>query len=619
MAGSNDIFNTVRNAVDIVDVISEHLTLRRAGKEFKALCPFHDDHKPSMAVVPQKQIFHCFVCGTGGDVFAFVKNYHKMTNGEALKYLAQKGGIKLPELPQGRGRSSGDSSVREQIVAANEKACGFFEKYLRLPEGKAGLDYLKSRGLTDETIKRFRLGYSPENWTGLVTAAGRIGITNDQLVQAGLAKKRQDGGLYDAFRGRVIFPILDATDRVIAFGGRILVEKRDEAGNIVEAKYLNSPETPVFNKSASLYGLPLAKSAIIKSETCVVVEGYMDVIACHQAGVSNVVATLGTAMTPEHARILRRFCQTVTLVFDSDDAGYRAADRALETFVREPLDVKIASVPDGKDPCDFCMNHGGKAFEEVVKAATEAMTFQWERLKRQFGATDSLSGKQEAATQYMRFVAQAMEGRAIDPIRRGLLMSRLSELVGLPTDEVAASLKRLAQGGAGNGVQSNGGGSTSPAEAMQNGPVLVNGRETLRGKAKAEAWVLGALLTQPMLYEGVKDDLNTEMFATFTLLAERVMEYLENAGELEGCTLADFVASVNDDKLAGQGIGVQMMAEAGGRIEQLLADGCKALADSQLSIVAADPTDEAQRLLELGRLCRSRGEVRQVLPPKQAR
>src|SRR5205085_2164680 len=224
------------------------------------------------------------------------------------------------------------------------------------------------------------------------------------------------------------------------FGGRILEEKRDEAGNVVEAKYLNSPDSRLFNKSESLYGLNLARQQIIRTRTAIVVEGYMDVIACHQAGVSNVIATLGTALTPEHARILKNYAQTIVLVFDSDDAGRRAADRALEVFVRGTLDVKLTQVPDGKDPCDFCIKNGGEPFQKLVDAAADALAYKWQQLQQQFHATNSLSGKQEAITAYLRFVAASMGSAdgsgGLDPVRRGLLMSRIAGLVNMSVPEL---------------------------------------------------------------------------------------------------------------------------------------------------------------------------------------
>lgn len=615
MAGNSDIFQTVRNAVDIVDVIAEHLVLKRAGKEFKCLCPFHDDHRPSMAVVPQKQIFHCFVCGTGGDVFKFVMNYHKMTAGEALRYLAQKAGIVLPELPSRRGPhgSHEEKSAREVITETNERACAYFEKLLHAEGGQAGWDYLHRRGLTDGTIAQFRLGFSPEGWTGLVTAAGRVGLRGDHLEMAGLVKKRGDGSFYDAFRGRVMFPIFDATSRIIAFGGRVLEEKRDEAGNVIEAKYLNSPETRVFNKSESLYGLNFAKRAIIETETVIVVEGYMDVIACHQAGVTNVVATLGTALTPEHAKVLRRFCQTVVLIFDSDEAGYRAADRAMETFVREPLDVKIASVPDGKDPCDFCMSHGGEAFKKVVASATDAMSYQWARLQREFRTTESLSARQAATGQFMRFVAAAMQanGREMDPIRRGLLMTKIAALLGVSVNEVSTMLRGLgrAPGPAREPVRNaSAGTSAEPAGALS-------------GRAAAEGWVLGALLTQPSLYIRVREEMDLGLFGIFRPLAERIMEYLENAPELASCSLTDFCALLppEDGEWLSQAIRLQQEVEASGDAAQNLIDGWKRLAEQRQQErveKVGDDKDVFAKNLEALRGQQARGEVKRFVPRK---
>ncbi|MGN6369985.1 MAG: DNA primase [Phycisphaerae bacterium] len=577
MSGSHEIFEQVRAAVDIVEVIGESIALKRAGREFKGLCPFHDDRRPSMSVVPHKQIFHCFVCGTGGDVFKFIREYHKLSAGEALRVLAQRAGIKLPELPRnGRGGGSGNAegpSVREQIASTNEWACDFFQKQLHTPQGKAGLDYLRSRGLTDETIQKFRLGFAPDSWTGLVNAAMRLSLKPEHLFEAGLIKKRQDSSPYDVFRNRVIFPIIDATGgasgngRVIAFGGRILQEKRDEAGNVTEAKYLNSPETRLFNKSESMYGLNLARQQIIRTRTAVVVEGYMDVIASHQVGVTNVIATLGTALTPEHARALKNYAQTIVLLFDSDDAGFRAADRAMEVFVRTTLDIKLASVPDGKDPCDFCMKNGGEPFQKLIDNAVDAMTYQWNRLAKQFHATQSLTAKQEAITQFMRFVGTAMESsgggaQSMDPIRRGLLFSKLASLTGMHIDEVAATLKRLGHQGTGprpqppsapqaQGLQSLGSPppdnwpsmhEESPVQTVRARPVI----SQLKGLDAAEGWLLGALLAQPTLYDKLRDDLSLTLFITFRDLASHLIEYFDNHPDLTTCTLAQIISDFDE-------------------------------------------------------------------------
>ncbi len=576
MSSTSDIFAQVRASVDIVDIIAEHVALKKAGREFKGLCPFHDDHRPSMSVVPHKQIFSCFVCGTAGDVFKFVREYHKMGHGEALRYLAQKGGVTLPELPRngyGKATKPGEKSAREQIAEMNELACDLFEKTLRTAQGTAGLEYLHARGLTDETLSKFRLGMAPDSWTGLVNHAMRLSVPLEQLDQAGLVKKRQDGSPYDVFRNRVIFPIVDSTNRVMAFGGRVLVEKRDEQGMVVEAKYLNSPETRLFNKSESIYGLNHARQAIVRTRTAVVVEGYMDVISCHQAGVHNVIATLGTALTPEHARALKNYAQTIVLMFDSDDAGYRAADRALEVFIRSPLDIKIASVPDGKDPCDFCMKNGGEPFQKLIDNAVDAMTYQWLRLQKQFGATNSLSARQESIKQFMRFVAISMEdgreAQTMDPIRRGLMLSKISSLVGMSMEEVSVTLKTLART---ENARAQVGGSRMNAGSEESGtaeepsnsgltPIHSINVRSLREGAASEAWVLGLLLADPTLYEIVREELTVQLFSPDALkaLAIVLIEYLENSSDLADCSLADFLSHLNNNELMRQTIELETL------------------------------------------------------------
>ena len=566
-----------------------------------------------MAVVPHKQIFHCFVCGTGGDVFTFVEKYHKMGRGEVLRMLAQRAGIKLPELP-GRGpgpqRDKEGLTPRERIAKTNEWACAFFERHLRTPQGQAGLDYLHSRGLTDDTITRFRLGMSPDGWTGLVNAAMRLGVTNEALFEAGLIKQRQDSSPYDAFRNRVIFPIIDASGggaggRVIAFGGRILVEKRDEAGNVVEAKYLNSPDSKLFNKSESLYGLNLARQHIIRTRTAIVVEGYMDVIACHQAGVTNVIATLGTALTPDHARILKNYAQTVVLVFDSDDAGRRATDRALEVFVRGSLEIKLTNVPDGKDPCDFCMKNGGEPFQKLVDAATDALTHKWQQLQTQFHGTDSVTARQEAVTTYLRFVAAALEGEggaggggaAIDPVRRGLLMAKIGRLVNMSSEDLHATLKKLAQQGhsayrppaspawKGAGHSAAGPPDPSPPSPAQNQPPM-EGYEsppdtgtisaedapparldmrTLKGLDAAEGWLLGALLVEPPLFGKIRSEVSLTLFHSLENLATALLAYFDNHAELADCTLPEILHALREsggEGESGEAAGAELVRQA---------------------------------------------------------
>jgi len=634
MAGDNAIWRQVRDAVDIVEIVSEHIALRKSGKEFVGLCPFHDDKRPSMHVVPQKQIFHCFVCQTGGDVYKFVTLYHKMTNGEALRYLAQKAGITLPELPRGGGgpRDSGESSLREAIFSLNDRACQYFQTHLRTDAGKSGLDYLLGRGLTDETIDRFRLGMSPDSWTGLSNAAAKVGATVDLLTKGGLAKSRQDGSPYDVFRNRVMFPIQDSTGRVIAFGGRVMVERRDAEGNIVDPKYLNSPDTPVFDKSQTLYGLYQAKSHIIKTGTAVIVEGYMDVIACHQAGVQNVVATLGTALTPEHARQLRRFAQTIVLIFDSDDAGHKAADRALETFVHEPLDVKIASVPAGKDPCDFCMAQGGEAFAQVIANATDVISFQWDRVKRKFAASESLSVRQKAAADYILYVAAAMGGRDVDSVRRGVIITRLSSLVGLSVQEISDLLRQKGDqsGGTLKAAQADARAGNRSENAYRDRfvpskyPSKYPPRQGIRvggpkpsGTATAEMWILGALLTDCRLYNGVRDELLLDYFEIYPTLAEKLMEYLDGSAELSECDLKDFISIVDMPELTSLACRLQSQAEVMGNPGDILMQGLSFLKEKATQKAEQTAPTEDILMEQMKKLREQGGKVRRIMPDSQ--
>jgi DNA primase catalytic core len=510
-----DAFTQVRNAINIVDLIGEHVALKRAGREFKGLCLFHPDHRPSMCVIPHKQIFHCFVCQTGGDVFDFIEKHQHMTKAEALRYLAQRAGIALPELPARRGEAPG---IRERLAVANEWGCQYFQTLLRDPKGKAGLDYLHGRGITDDSIERFRLGMSPSGWTTLVMHATKSARTMADLVDAGLVKQRQDGSPYDGFRGRVMFPIVDAGGRVIAFGGRVLVERRDDAGNVLEAKYLNSPDSPLFNKSTSLYGLHLARPHIVRTHTVIVVEGYTDVIACHQVGVENAVATLGTALTPEHIQILERYAQAVVLMFDSDEAGRKAAERALGLFVQARIDVKIASVPDGKDPCDFCIRHGGAAFQGLVDRARDAMEYCLQALQVSMKAS-GVTARQEAAAEFMGLFRELLKKPGVDPIRKGQLLLQAQKALNVSREDFARMLYPPKQN----------------VPLLQSGPVamLPEGDEvidvgTLTGRDLAEARLLGVLLCEPAMFNNMREECTLELFGVFGPLAESMLAAFED-------------------------------------------------------------------------------------------
>lgn len=439
----------VRDRADIVRIVGEHLKLIPKGREFVGLCPFHDDHSPSMSVVPAKQIFHCFSCGAGGDVFTFVQKYHRMEFREALEYLAERVGIELTRSrPEPGGPSAGPT--RRDIVAANAFALAFFRKCLQHEAaGKLARDAIAARGVAPEMVEAFMLGAAPDSWEGLATAAQKKGITPAALVAAGLAKPRSGGGgHFDMFRKRLIFPITDQAGRPIAFGARKL-DPEDEP------KYLNSPESPVFNKSATLYGLAQAARTIQKTGRAIITEGYTDTIACHQAGFTNAVATLGTAFTTEHARLLRRLCDTVVLVFDADEAGQRAADRATEVLFAVDLDVKVALPPEGglaKDPDELLKQPGGpEAFAASLDGAIDLLAFRYQRL----GARLKEAGPaavQRAVEDELSTLADLGLTKA-SPIRRQLVLRTLAGVTGLTPGLLAQLLPAAGTRRAGSSIE----------------------------------------------------------------------------------------------------------------------------------------------------------------------
>jgi len=422
----------VKDASDIVRVVGEHLTLKPKGREFVGLCPFHDDRNPSMCVVPAKQIFHCFVCGTGGDVFSFVQKYHSMDFREALEFLAQRAGIELtrrqPQREDGAAERTGASVVtKADILKANDIAQAFFRAILSHPEhGRSARELIARRGISPEMVERFGIGAAPDRWDGLLVTIEKKGLNPRAFEAAGLLKTRESGGKYDALRNRLIFPIQDQLGRVIAFGGRRINDEDDP-------KYLNSPETLAFRKNTTLYGLTHASRAIQQRRTAVVVEGYTDVVACHQHGIEHVVGTLGTALTTGHAAVLRRLCDSVVLLFDGDAAGEKAADRAVEVLFTEQLDIRVATlagVTDAKDPDELLKRADGRAtFERAIADAPDLLAWKFERLRA------SLSDKGPAAIanaveeEFERFARLGMS--RLGPVRRRQLVRLISEATGI--------------------------------------------------------------------------------------------------------------------------------------------------------------------------------------------
>ncbi|GJM18729.1 MAG: DNA primase [Phycisphaeraceae bacterium] len=435
--GGDDV-QRVRDASDIVAVVGEVVSLKAKGREYVGLCPFHDDRKPSMYVVPNKQIFHCFACGAGGDVFTFVQRYHAMEFPEVIKLLAERAGIELrPRRAPASGAASGDGPARADLLEANQQAAAFYRSLLTHPEhGVAARELIERRGITPDMIEAFAIGTSPAMWDGLVRFAKSKGLDERCLFALGLLKRRDDGDGYDALRNRLIFPIHQAqTGKVIAFGGR-RIDDEDEP------KYLNSPETSLFDKSRTLYGLHQASRAIQKQGVAVVVEGYTDVIACHQAGITNVVATLGTALTAGHAALLRRLCTTVVLLFDGDEAGQRAADRAFEVLFSEALDLKIAALStatDAKDPDELLKRDGGaEQFLTVIDDAQDLAVWHFARIRERLANAGPAARSTAVQEELDRLVSLGLSG--LPPVRKKLMVQQIARAAGVDEATVYASI-----------------------------------------------------------------------------------------------------------------------------------------------------------------------------------
>jgi DNA primase len=502
MAGmfDNTVVLQVQQANDIVEVIGEHVSLKQKGREMVGLCPFHADHRPSMNVNNVKQIFKCFACGAGGNVIQFVQMRENLTFPQAIERLAERAGIKLErrqttrvrrhevEGPESQGEPAEDVDPN-RLAKANAWAAKHFRTNLEdLDRGKYARDYLSERQINAESVDKWQIGLAAGSPDDLARAAMAMKAPMKLLEQAGLVV----GQNRDKFVNRLMFTITDVTGRVIAFGGRTL------DGNV--AKYMNSPTTVLFDKSNSVYGLEQARHEIVSTGTAVVAEGYTDVIMAHQFGCTNVVATLGTSFTAGHARILRRYAKKVVLIFDSDVAGVEAANRALDVCLAQRIDIKIASVPEGKDPCDFILAAGKEGFEQVIDEAIDVFQFKWERLKDKFSGDDTLAGRKAAVEEYMQTIATGLQSGNIPPLDCGLRVNQISRIIGLDSAQINAELNnRISRAQRSASYQQGG----QEVASMDYGSGVF---------AAAQREVLEVLLNEPGLYEKVRQEITAEVF-----------------------------------------------------------------------------------------------------------
>ncbi|MCX7751353.1 MAG: DNA primase [Blastocatellia bacterium] len=422
----------VREQTDIVRIISDYIALRKRGSNYMALCPFHRERTPSFAVHPVKQIFKCFGCGQGGDVFAFVMRMEGCSWWEAVRLVAEKQGIPIPSFAEREGASDRQARIEWQrrLAQINAWACEFFERCLREPRGEAARAYLTARGVSSEAIRRFRLGYAPESWTTLSEYLLARQVTREELERSGLVTLREDRrGFYDRFRHRLIFPIRDVHGRIVGFGGRALGTE--------EPKYVNSPETALYAKGRHLFGLFEARDAIRHVGQAILVEGYFDWLALFEHGIENVVATLGTALTDEQVRLLRRYAERVVLNFDADTAGRQAMSRNLEKLLHGGLEVSIVSLPEGEDPDSFVRRFGAAAYRERVAAAAHYLDFLLNEALRGASFPLSPSVQARALKMVLPYIAAIS-----DAIERAASADRVAGRLGMESALVREAVKR---------------------------------------------------------------------------------------------------------------------------------------------------------------------------------
>lgn len=477
----DDFKETVRAATNIVDVVSETVALTpvRNGADYIGLCPFHDDKNPSFHVYPERQSYRCWVCEKGGDCFTYLMEIEKLTFPEALEALARRANLEMPK------RKGSDFSRKVEATKTTQyDVVEWAIKMMQEALNKSSEDsivkrYIKERNLSSQTVEHFRIGYHPEDWSWILNKAkGRY--TEKQLLSVGLIGERDNGrGYFDNLVGRLIFPIIDERERPVAFGGRVLPGSNIES----PAKYWNSPESNVFLKRRTLYAFDRAREAIRRSKTAIIVEGYMDCIACHQSGVENVVATLGTALTEDHVKFLKRFAQRVVLLYDGDTAGIAAAERSIERFLAQDLDLRVLTLSDGQDPADYLENHGKEEFQGLIDAAPEAWEYKLLSVTKRFG-TDSVSGRQQIMNQMLEFLTAALGLQGT--VREDLIIRNICQRVQVDETTIRRQLQEIRN-------QKNSRPSFRSDEVVQ----AVTIKKPRTGADMAERELLEVILSQP--------------------------------------------------------------------------------------------------------------------------
>lgn len=543
------VIEQILRGADFLRIVGRHCELTRKGKNYWACCPFHEEKTPSFSVDPEKGLYHCFGCKEGGNVFTFLEKMEGLSFGEALKKLAAEAGVDLSRYATEPGPSRDESA---RLRGINEMACSFYQKCLQKSEaGRRAREYLAGRKISQESVEKWRLGYALEGWDNVLKLAARRKLDGEQVCRAGLAVQREGApGWYDRFRNRLMFPIGDSAGRTIGFGARALSDED-------QPKYLNSPETPLFSKGRCFFGLSQARAAIRTGGTAVLLEGYTDVIMAHQEGVEETLAVLGTALTQDHARVLDRLCERVVLVFDADEAGLKSTLRSIEVLLNEDLEILVATLPVGQDPCDFIVASGGEAFRGCIRQARGFFEYRLGLARNQYD-TASIEGRMAAFRDVMELAVAVR-----DEAKRDVIVRHCAHELGISENAAWDYVRR-------NWAPRAGG----RAKARQPEP-----RAKLSAEQTLPMELLGLLLANPDLVPEAAGKMDVEELKD---CAERqVLGRLLRQGAGKGkLDVARFVGSLGEPELASAAARAMAeeqaraeritVADAGARLEQYL-------------------------------------------------
>lgn len=526
---SDDLIEEIRSRNDIVDVISPHVKLTKKGSTYFGLCPFHNEKSPSFSVTPSKQMYYCFGCGQGGNVFTFTMKYENMTFTEAVKFLADKAGVNLPE-QEYSAEEKKKADIKSKLLDIHKEAAMYYYHLLRSEKGQRAYEYLKGRGLSDETIKNFGLGYSSNYSDDLYRYIKSKGYTDDVLKESGLFTFSEKG-VYDKFNNRVMFPIMDINNRVIGFGGRVMGDGKP--------KYLNSPETILFDKSRNLYGMNIARSS--RKSGILICEGYMDVISLHQAGFNNAVASLGTAHTPRQAALIKRYADEVYLTFDSDGAGVMAALRAIPMLKASGLNIKVIDMRPYKDPDEFIKALGAEEYQKRIDKARNSFMYEIDKMKESMDITEP----EQKAKFYGNVAKKLLEFS--DELERNVYIDAVSEEFMIPKDSLIKSVNRLAL-------------TYEPEknkyeEAYKEKDYNSEGKKQVKddGVRAAQKTLITWLIDDPQLYGKIKHVITKKDFVEtpFNMVADMLFDQLENGTVNPAGIINHFESEEEQSEVAG--------------------------------------------------------------------